>query len=132
MAAPLGPIGQGKRAWFRGAIPILLVWAAIGCGVPFLPSDVSRDVAIENRTNARVVVYLDGRRDLPALRMTLGPGETWRDGWLWPVQPDDVRRRKVEAEDEQGNVIFCKRYSRLDLDQIGWRIEMTAGVASCD
>lgn len=102
------------------AVSVLAV-AGSSCGAIVI-GDPSHDVYLHNATDVPVLLYEGARiADVPDARLL--PSETRYTSWL--VSTRSTTRRTVKALDETGQLIFCRRYDREELDRIGWRIEIT-------
>ena len=104
-----------------GLFAVLLV--VMSCIPAF--GDPSREVLIENRTDQRLIIYTVNRD--PRFKEQIGPGETLRDRWMYPLSASDRRRVRVEADDVEGRGVFCAEYSYEDLTRSGWRVEIVDG-----
>jgi hypothetical protein len=96
---------------------------AVAC-IPGL-GDPSREVLIEDRTDQRLVIYTFDRD--PRFKEELGPEQTLRDTWTYPLSASDRRRVRVEADDTQGARVFCADYTYEDLSRAKWRNEIVRG-----
>jgi hypothetical protein len=103
-----------------------------------IPADSFLDVTVHNATGQPVVFYKFARwrGQRPG-----EPLETGEEGvWVYRVDPcADLRghpaARKevafVEAVNEQGQVVFCRRYTYEDLIAAGSRIEINTQAGAC-
>lgn len=68
----------------------------------------------------------------PRFQHRLEPGQTWRDGWRYPIDPSDARRVRVEADDMTGTRVFCAYFTYQYLSRSGgWRIQIELDRLSC-
>jgi hypothetical protein len=116
------------RAGLRLALAVVLCCLATGC--VFRLGDQTRDVDLVNASNQPLVVYTFDRDERFAMR--IAGGQTWTDGWMYPLSADDRRLVSVEADDAKGLRVFCARYSFSDLAALHSRIELKPGVNRCD
>lgn len=91
--------------------------------------DASHDVDIRNATGRDVLVIQHGAG--PGRSQSLGAGATIKTAWLWPLSHMDARRRRVEAEDLGGKLIYCREFGFADLESIRWTIELREGELLC-
>src|SRR5687767_12668727 len=80
----------------------------------------------EQRNPARLTFDRD-----PRFVIELGPGQTTRGTWRYPLQPDDQRKVRVEADDLSGRRVFCREFSYDDLRALSSRIEIVRGELAC-
>ena len=100
------------------AVVAVAMTASAACGDSF------REVVLYNGTDVALEVFHNGGRDVPASRVEIAPGASHTAGWLWPITSDDFRSRKVEALDDQGQLVFCRTFSYRDLQQLGWKVDI--------
>ncbi len=112
----------------RAALLVSLAMLLSACRII---GDPGHGVFIHNATGARIVLYSMGGEQ-PALKETLQPDATIPTSWTIPSGPNDARQRKVEAEDLQGRLLFCRRYTYAELDRIRWRVEIVSGQLNCE
>ena len=105
---------------------LFFVLAAAAC-------DPGVDVRIQNTTDEYVEIYSWSTRSssvkYPDLK--LGPQQEKVTSWL-TSDPRNLRRR-VEARDKDGNVLFCHIYTWKDRvsDEL-WEVVIIKGQNSCD
>ena len=92
--------------------------------------DRTHAVTIRNRLDRPIIEYSYGRRD-PTLREMLAPGETLVQTWRSPIGSDDGRKRRVEADDDTGKLVFCADYGYQDLLRVDWTIDVVVGFERC-
>lgn len=117
------PVSGAERLALGAALAASLT-GCVGFGDP------SHDVTIKNDTAVLVMVYEDDKSS-GRVPTRVEPGAEYRNTWLWPVTRDDRRRRTMLAEDAAGNVVFCARLSREDLEAASWVVVIRAGVSRC-
>jgi hypothetical protein len=100
---------------------ILGVLVLTGCG-PFAFGDPLQAVVIENRTDVSVRVYQDG--DSRKLPLDIATHETARTAFAWPIDVSDGRKRKILADDVNGRLVYCERFSYQDLIRVDWHISI--------
>jgi hypothetical protein len=91
-----------------------------------------RAVKITNAAETAVFYYAPNR-DFDEKRVILSPGETRTDYFLVyneSARPNQVFR--VEAEDDQGRFIFCRTYSRAELERAAWAITIRPLEITCE
>lgn len=114
-------------------VPIMgLVWLLMGCirmGDPY----VDRSLRIYNK-NPFMVTYNLPNRIYSDKRVQLGPRDAKTDYVQLrteePGRPPQVFR--LEAEDEQGRLIFCRTYERTELERANWQITIRTGELLCE
>lgn len=77
---------------------------------------------VANQTGVTVNVYTYKHES--QYRRPLEPGQTFSEGWMFPITPDDDRVRRVEADDAGGHRLFCVDLKYQDLAKADWRIEI--------
>ncbi|MBI4492354.1 MAG: hypothetical protein HY690_06130 [Chloroflexi bacterium] len=95
--------------------------------------DTGQEVYIHNATDIPIVVYEAGREH-PRTNFRVEPRQTRESAW--PIPPRDssgqlMGSQKVDAKDESGNLIFCRRYTLQELERQNWRIEIVEGDIRC-
>lgn len=103
-----------------------LVWLCLSC-VTF--GDRTRDVSLHNASSETLRVFSFDRD--PRFVIELGPGQTTRGTWRYPLKPDDQRKVRVEADDLSGRRVFCREISYDDLQALSSRIEIVRGELAC-
>ncbi len=94
--------------------------------------DPGANFRFTNDTGEIITVYHDGLGVASTARR-LSPGESYVEGKLTSAaaeHPDDPLR-EVGARDASGTVVFCKRYSYKELQQIDFTIRIKRGVNEC-
>jgi hypothetical protein len=112
---PSGLAGLRPRAAATTTVLLALSLALAACG-----SDAAYGVHVSNATDVPVVFYLTGtttmKPELPPERYHLQPGETFRDSWRAPF--GDEPPATVRAEDNNGTLLFCRRYSYKEIQEV--------------
>jgi len=84
-------------------------------------------MTIHNGFSEAIDVYTYERT--PQYRVHFEPGQTiaqgWPDGW-------GPSRRRIEAVNGAGTLIFCEILITDDLGKRGWRIDIAPGHPSCE
>jgi hypothetical protein len=113
-------------------VQVLLLLICIACGTLRL-GDPTQQVEIHNASDVPLVVFAEGRYR-PTSDWVLQPGETGRSAWIMaPPNPSGklTGGRRVEADDQAGNRVFCRYYNYQELKDAGWRVELTKGDVQC-
>jgi len=131
--------GARSRLWSepairgrRGARPAI-AWLLCVCALLVSAScfgDLSHPVLYENATSARVTIYPRGR-EYPGVKRVLDAGATQKDNLLVSNMNPDTFVARIEAVDDAGLLVFCRRYTNGDLDHLGDRITVHAGEITC-
>lgn len=108
--------------WIACSLALLVSASCIG--------DLSHPVLYENATSTRVTVYPRGR-EYPGVKRVLEAGATQKDNLLVANMNPETFVARIEAVDESGLLIFCQRFTNADLDRLGNRISIRAGVLTC-
>jgi hypothetical protein len=101
---------------------LVLVWLLSGC-------DPTEYVYVTNSTDVRIVLFEFDRN--PRYQQTVDPGQTVRNTWMYPINSDDPRRARVEADDPEGRRVFCHDFSYEELKKHAWRLEIQRGRIDC-
>ena len=91
--------------------------------------DRTRDVTVHNGLDVPITVYSFGRD--PRYKLVLAPGETTAQAWMYPISPEDFRKRRVEADDQSGRLLFCVDVNYRDLVTWKWTLDVAGGHESC-
>jgi hypothetical protein len=92
----------------------------------------SQRVEYKNNSGVLIRIYHRMGQEKTGDRV-LAPGETARNQFIvgprewWGSTPP----MQVEATDQNGSVIFCRRYRLEELDQLGWKVEIVNGALHC-
>lgn len=108
-------------------VGLLVAAATAACGVVTI-GDPSHVAYLHNSTNRAVLVYEVARSDR-VFDARVEADTTVKTSWL--ISKSSSTKRTVEAYDEAGVLVFCRRYSYEELQRIGWRIEIVAGQNTC-
>jgi len=108
-------------------LSLLASLVASACGFPI--GDQTHDVTVRNREDVAVVVYSYGRD--PRYKDAIGPGQSTKQSWMYPITPDDRRVRRVEADNAQGTLVFCRDISFADLQRTNWTVDVAVGYEAC-
>lgn len=100
------------------------------CGFVGPVGDLTRAVRIRNHMDVPVVEYSYGRRDA-RYRERLAVGESIVQTWMYPISPGDSRKRRIEADDEAGTLVFCSDVGYEDLVKSEWRVDIAPGHERC-
>lgn len=105
----------------------------MSCGQFYL-GDAGRpqDAIIYNETDVPVTVYGVSERYPKSPDARLQPGEQKKTGWLIPRGV--TKQRTIEAYDDSGDLVFCKKYT-LTYEDAGKEVLMISivkGEISCD
>ncbi|MBI4492352.1 MAG: hypothetical protein HY690_06120 [Chloroflexi bacterium] len=114
---------------------LLVVASSLACR-GWIVGDPTQDLEIHNASDITVVVYEEGRA-APASKLTkftLDPGKTTITGRI-VLPPDSSGKleggQKIDAEDEAGNLVFCRKYTNEELKGLKWRVEIVKGQVLC-
>ena len=101
----------------------------IACGICVASciGDPTHGVSIHNGFGETIQVYT-GQRTLE-YRLNMAPGQTITQGWPYGWGP---ARRRIEAFNAAGMMVFCEIVITDDLGNRGWRIEVAPGHPSCE
>lgn len=108
--------------WIVSAFALLVSVSCLG--------DLSHPVLYENATSTQVTIYPRGR-EYPGVKRVLEVGATQNDSLLVADMKSETYVARIEAVDESGLLIFCQRFTNGDLDRLGNRISIQAGVLAC-
>lgn len=109
-------------------IGVILLSAALLASL-VVACDASRLVVITNRSATDVTVTVSGP---PESTYVLAPGQARETAWLFPVSPEDDRRRRIEARDANGLQVYCRLLGFQDLSALNWKVEVRANEQRCD
>jgi hypothetical protein len=126
-------VAPRERRWIATSsllVAILLTSCLTSCGLIGPVGDLTREVRIRNRMNIVVVEFSYGRRD-PRYRERMAPGESVIQTWMYPISAGDSRKRRVEADSEDGKLVFCTDIGYSDLSRQGWVVDIVAGHTEC-
>lgn len=103
-------------------IPSIVAAGLIAAACVTSIGTATRDVHITNGLGEPVLVYTFDRN--PRFAQRVEPGGVWRDTWMYPLTSRDRRKVRVEADDLQGQPVFCADYGYDDLSRLNWRIQL--------
>lgn len=106
----------------------LILAIGTSCGGPIL-GDPGHGVQVFNSSDTPVLVYIVVRTER-VLDGRVEPGATRKT--TWPYPPATAGRLTVEAYDQIGNQVFCKRYSLEDFERTAWKVEIVRAHFSCN
>ena len=110
------------------SVALILVTAVIfsACGRGVGLGDRGHGIYFHNATTSTVVLYElgRGRPDVGVHRLV--PDAVVGSSWAVPADADDKSTIRVEATSSEGTLIFCRIFGWKDLENVVWRIEITA------
>jgi len=98
------------------------------CGIHL--GDLSHKIIYENATDGPVSVFPYGR-DYPDMKLVLQPGATQKGDLLIRDEKPDTWVATIEAVDQSGAFIFCRRYTNADLKETADRVIVKKGEFRC-
>jgi hypothetical protein len=125
--------GAALKPRSRSANALLLALLMV---LPAACGDATYDVEVHNATDVPIILVMTGvtRGELPELpegppRYGFQPGES-RD-FLWWGPFGSKSPATVRAEDPSGTLIFCRRFTYAEIQQVSFRIEIVRGDIRC-
>ena len=112
---------------------LLILFTMLSGRPGFRMGDNSHSVVIKNETGEAVILY-DCDRSAPACRKPMAAGQILLNAWVIPFPTKEGRipgRRRIEADDLDGNLVFCRIYAYEELVASGWEIRIVKGELAC-
>jgi hypothetical protein len=112
------------------SVLLMLIVVLASCGLIPTLGDPTRTVTVRNTFSEPVDLYTLERK--PNYRVRLAAGQSFSQGWMFPISADDRRVRRVEADTLQGDHVFCLDVTYEVLVRRNWTIEVSPGHPRCD
>lgn len=113
--------------------PVAILLALVLVVVAACGSDAAYSVELHNATGVPIILVMSGttRGELPDIppRYSVQPDEIFITDWRRPYGSDPPA--SVRAEDQSGTLIFCRRFTRAEIQQLGFRVEIVRGDLRC-
>lgn len=120
------------HAWTRVAVLVAVATLLVTCSDGPLYGDALYEVQIENGTSAVLVVSeIDVIPSAKPMVTRISPGKTLLSAWRRPRRTQPNERSVVRAENEAGQVVFCRSLTYADVTRLNHRITILAGDIAC-